>query len=146
MDSVQESIVKLQQPPLCLYCNAKPSNKSKPVYVKPDIVFFGEQLPPVFHKTLPNDIKTADLCLVLGTSLQVPPTAHIPDMVQWTCRRVLLNRELVGNFKVKPGATSAGRDAFHAGDCDDSILRIARHLGWEQELFAKHELARKKAS
>ena len=46
--------------------------------VKPDIVFFGEQLPREFHmhRTLPAD---ADLCIILGTSLSVQPFASLPS-------------------------------------------------------------------
>ena len=46
--------------------------------VKPDIVFFGEQLPEEFHKnrSLPN---AADLCIVMGTSLTVQPFASLPS-------------------------------------------------------------------
>ncbi|KAJ7357460.1 hypothetical protein OS493_024976 [Desmophyllum pertusum] len=39
--------------------------------VKPDIVFFGESLPDVFHKCLPQDMPKCDLLLVMGTSLKV---------------------------------------------------------------------------
>ena len=45
--------------------------------VKPDIVFFGEQLPAAFHenRSLPM---AADLCIVMGTSLSVQPFASLP--------------------------------------------------------------------
>ncbi len=45
--------------------------------VKPDIVFFGEQLPQDFflNRTLPA---AADLCIVMGTSLSVQPFAGLP--------------------------------------------------------------------
>jgi len=39
--------------------------------VKPDIVFFGEDLPPRYHKLSKIDFPEADLLLVIGTSLQV---------------------------------------------------------------------------
>ena len=46
--------------------------------VKPDIVFFGEALPEDFHKNrmLPS---SADLCIVMGTSLMVQPFASLPS-------------------------------------------------------------------
>jgi NAD-dependent SIR2 family protein deacetylase len=142
--SVKESITVHQKPPVCQHCTSSTHSKSKasrqPAYVKPDIVFFGENLPNRFFKSLQSDLEVADLCLILGTSLRVPPTAWIPDEVSSSCKRVLLNRELVGNLKV-----GSERDAFHAGDCDDSILWIARLLGWEDELLEKHESTRIKA-
>lgn len=147
--SVKESIVVHQQVPVCVHCSSSKKihkqQTKRPAYVKPDIVFFGEQLPIRFHSTLPADLKRADLCLILGTSLQVPPTAHIPDLVDPTCKRVLLNRELVGNLRVGSSSNINSRDVFHSGDCDDSILRLARLLGWENELLEKHERTRTKA-
>lgn len=39
--------------------------------VKPDIVFFGENLPPRFHNLLKEDFQSCDLLIVMGTSLAV---------------------------------------------------------------------------
>jgi NAD-dependent SIR2 family protein deacetylase len=136
---VKECIVGRQEVPLCTHCTTRKANSAaNPAYIKPDIVFFGEQLPYKFHATLPKDVDLADLCITMGTSLQVPPTAYIPDMVQ--CNRILLNRELVGNFNVSDGDDDFDKrtDVFHPGDCDDSILSIARLLGWDEELLANH--------
>ena len=66
--------------------------------VKPDVVFFGENLPERFHQLLEEDVVKADLLLVLGTSLKVTPFALIPDMVPPNIPRVLINRERVGDF------------------------------------------------
>ena len=48
--------------------------------VKPDIVFFGEQLPEEFFKNkfVPAE---SDLAIVLGTSLSVQPFAMLPQIV-----------------------------------------------------------------
>ncbi len=54
--------------------------------VKPDIVFFGESLPSRFFRCIP-DLKTADLLIVMGTSLQVQPFASLIDAVPATCPR-----------------------------------------------------------
>lgn len=61
--------------------------------LKPDIVFYGEAMPPSFHDTLEADLEKADLLLVLGTSLRVTPVSLMPSLVEPTCARVLLNRE-----------------------------------------------------
>lgn len=47
--------------------------------LKPDIVFFGEDLSPEFHDTLASDMKRVDMLLVIGSSLKVRPVAHIPS-------------------------------------------------------------------
>jgi NAD-dependent SIR2 family protein deacetylase len=104
--------------------------------VKPDIVFFGENLPDRFHSLWKRDSKSADLCLILGTSLQVAPVSMLPEMVD--CRRILFNRELVGDIGERDEA-----DLFHGGDCDESIELIAQALGWYEELKACHKLTRK---
>jgi NAD-dependent SIR2 family protein deacetylase len=104
--------------------------------VKPDIVFFGENLPDRFHSLWRGDTKSADLCLILGTSLQVAPVSMLPDMVN--CRRILFNRELVGDF-----GDREGDDLFHGGDCDETIGLLAQALGWEGELKGLQNEARK---
>jgi NAD-dependent SIR2 family protein deacetylase len=43
--------------------------------VKPDIVFFGESMPPRFFASATTDLPACDLLLVVGTSLQVFPFA-----------------------------------------------------------------------
>jgi hypothetical protein len=89
-----------------------------------NIVFFGESLPPRFHKLLHSDLEKADLLLVMGTSLQVAPVSMIPDMVD--CRRVLFNRDKV--MKIGPD------DIFIPGDCDTNVQLLADLLGWGEEL------------
>jgi NAD-dependent deacetylase sirtuin 2 len=49
--------------------------------VKPDIVFFGEQLPDRFHTLIAQDFKQCDALIVMGTSLQVMPFASLIDRV-----------------------------------------------------------------
>jgi NAD-dependent SIR2 family protein deacetylase len=137
IESVKECIMNRKEVPVCTLCtkpNAAPKNR--PAYIKPDIVFFGEQLPSIFYERLPKDVDSADLCIILGTSLQVPPTAHIPDMVH--CKRVLLNREMVGDLNISDDDDDDNTDAFHQGNCDDAIMSIAHILGWGNELQTKH--------
>jgi NAD-dependent SIR2 family protein deacetylase len=45
--------------------------------VKPDIVFFGEQLPERFYERMEYDFPICDLLLVMGTSLVVHPFASL---------------------------------------------------------------------
>lgn len=63
-EKVKQSIVEHGKVPLCHRCGS---------YVKPDIVFFGENLPARFHSSLHGDVNKTDLVLVMGTSLQVAP-------------------------------------------------------------------------
>jgi len=45
--------------------------------MKPDIVFFGEKLPPVFDQRLKEDKQEVDLLIVIGSSLKVAPVSDI---------------------------------------------------------------------
>lgn len=95
--------------------------------VKPDIVFFGEQLPEEFHqnRSLPG---SADLCIVMGTSLTVQPFASLPDFCSEGVPRVLINLERVGGLGSRPD------DVLLLGDCDAGVRRLAAALGWEKDL------------
>lgn len=131
LDAVKKQICDTATPPYCVYCE---ETKKKKELVKPDIVFFGEDLPPRFHKLLPYDVASADLCLVLGTSLQVAPVSQIPQWVK--SKRILLNREQVGGI-----GRHTKRDLFHGGDCDESIVMISHALGWHDELQERYRRA-----
>jgi len=65
--------------------------------IKPDIVFFGEDLPRRFQLYL-QDLPICDCCIVMGTSLGVYPFADIVDSTTRSTARILINREIVGTF------------------------------------------------
>ena len=58
-----------------------------------------------------------------------------PDMVTSRSKRILFNRELVGNIDPR---RHAARDVFHGGDCDASIEWLAKCLGWWPQLQSMH--------
>ena len=66
--------------------------------VKPDIVFFGESLPPRFFKLMKADFPLCDLLIVMGTSLVVHPFASLIDAVAESVPRLLINREPAGVY------------------------------------------------
>ncbi|KAI1080074.1 NAD-dependent deacetylase sirtuin-2 [Whalleya microplaca] len=114
--------------------------------VKPDIVFFGEQLPEAFYGNMPA-VRAADLVLVLGTSLMVQPFASLPRMAADSAPRVLFNLERVGDLGTRAD------DVLCLGDCDSGIRKLADELGWRDELETKwaklvgeKEAARQRAS
>ncbi|KAI1793372.1 DHS-like NAD/FAD-binding domain-containing protein, partial [Ganoderma leucocontextum] len=95
--------------------------------VKPDIVFFGESLPPLFQMSVPR-LREADLLFVIGTSLKVHPFASLTGLVPASCPRVLINLEPAGDVG------SRADDVVLLGRCDEIIKDIAKELGWEEEL------------
>ncbi|KAI3327345.1 NAD-dependent deacetylase sirtuin-2 [Xylariaceae sp. AK1471] len=95
--------------------------------VKPDIVFFGEQLPSAFfdNATVPQE---ADLVIVMGTSLMVHPFAGLPRRAREGVPRLLFNMERVGDFGTRAD------DVLCLGECDTGIRKLADELGWRDEL------------
>jgi NAD+-dependent protein deacetylase SIR2 len=97
--------------------------------VKPEIVFFGEQLPAEFfhNRLLPSQ---ADLIIIVGTSLTVHPFASLPGMTREETPRLLINKERVG------GIGSGADDVLLIGDCDEGVRQLAEACGWLDELEA----------
>lgn len=121
-DDLMRQAITRNEVPYCLtpQCNG---------LVKPDIVFFGEQLPEHFHqnRTLPAN---ADLCIVMGTSLSVQPFASLPGFCAEGVPRLLINKERVG------GLGSRADDVLLLGECDAGVRHLASALGWLEELEA----------
>jgi NAD-dependent deacetylase sirtuin 2 len=103
--------------------------------VKPDIVFFGESLPEKFHQLVPKDFPKCDLLIVMGTSLKVHPFASLITMVPRGTPRILVNRELVGEYPRGFQFRKGSGDVFLKGDCDDGCQRVADAIGWGEELI-----------
>ncbi|CAG8750778.1 16588_t:CDS:2, partial [Cetraspora pellucida] len=75
--------------------------------MKPDIVFFGEKLPPEFDQCFPKDREKVDLLIVMGSSLKVAPVSEIMGQIPHRVPQILL------------------------GDCDVIIPELCRLLEWE---------------
>ncbi|KAJ3813236.1 class I sirtuins SIR2 family protein [Lentinula lateritia] len=97
--------------------------------VKPDIVFFGESLPESFSRA-PSIIRSADLLIVIGTSLTVHPFASLAKICPDSCHRVLINIDQVGDFG------SRADDVILLGKCDEIVRDLCKELGWEEELMS----------
>ncbi|XP_032076274.1 NAD-dependent protein deacetylase sirtuin-3, mitochondrial isoform X3 [Thamnophis elegans] len=97
--------------------------------VKPDIIFFGEELPHRFFLHL-ADFPMADLLFIVGTSLEVEPFASLAGAVRGSVPRVLINRDLVGPFAVR----SQHNDVAELGDVISGVEKVVELLGWKEEL------------
>jgi NAD-dependent deacetylase sirtuin 2 len=114
--------------------------------VKPDIVFFGENLPARFFQQMVLDFPKCDLLIVMGTSLQVQPFASLVHRVHEAVPRLLINREMVGKLGklerllgmsngFRFGETDNYRDVAHVGgDLQDGVQELVRLLGWQKDL------------
>ncbi|CRL06221.1 CLUMA_CG018942, isoform A [Clunio marinus] len=121
-DAIREDILQ-QRIPICFLCN--PNHGSQTIspqlnedtsttdrdhlknlvemgIFKPDIVFFGEELPDDFHDSIDTDRNKCDLLIVIGSSLKVKPVAMIPNLVPPNVPQILINREPLShmNFDV----------------------------------------------
>jgi len=113
--------------------------------VKPDIVFFGENLPKKFFDNINDDFSKCDLLIVMGTSLKVNPFASLIDNVSDTTPRLLINREKVGQYSDDILSNIVGLRGFDFDnpntldiallkDCDDGVKQLANKLGWLSQL------------
>uniref|UniRef100_A0A3Q3X2M6 NAD-dependent protein deacetylase n=1 Tax=Mola mola TaxID=94237 RepID=A0A3Q3X2M6_MOLML len=97
--------------------------------VKPDIVFFGEELPHHFLKYL-TDFPLADLLIIMGTSLEVEPFASLSGAVRSSVPRLLINRDLVGPF----AWSRRPHDVVKLGDVVSGVQALVDALGWTEDL------------
>ena len=114
--------------PLCPHCSG---------LVKPDITFFGENLPHKFHEYSQKDFQEAELLIVMGTSLKVHPFASLIHAVHPKVPRLLMNLERVGEtqssqfgFDFSWTHQTQGRDALFLGTTDEGCLKLSEALGW----------------
>lgn len=107
--------------PVCSFCAAT---------VKPDVVFFGEDLPQKYFLHT-EDFPKSDLLIIMGTSLQIEPFASLVDTMRSSVPRLLLNRHAVGSFQKVPLRKN---DHMELGDLEESVRKLAHMLGWNQEI------------
>jgi NAD-dependent deacetylase sirtuin 2 len=123
-------------------------------YIKPDIVFFGENLPRRFFECAQDDFELCDLLVVIGTSLVVHPFAGLIERPKEDVPRLLMNLERCGEtpdsqvsrlYRLAGLGRGTGfdfnedtnyRDALYLGRCDDGVAELCSMLGWEDDLSA----------
>lgn len=113
-EAIREDIFR-QVVPHCPKCPDIPF-----AIMKPDIVFFGENLPESFHRAMKQDKDEVDLLIVIGSSLKVRPVALIPSSVPHEVPQVLINREPLPHLNF---------DVELLGDCDVIVNELCHRLG-----------------
>lgn len=119
---------------LCLKCKAPT--------VKPGTVLFGSSLPEEFFKRKAEDLPSADLVIISGTSLVVSPANSIASEAPSTALRLVVNNEAVGeDLGIRYGrGVAEAKDLFAQGNCDDIFLRLIDLLGWRKDLEARKDV------
>lgn len=91
--------------------------------MKPDITFFGEELPDRFAERLTNhDKDKVDLVLVIGTSLKVAPVSEVVPYLPAHIPQIYISRTPVQHINF---------DITLLGDCDVVIQELCRRLDWK---------------
>ena len=104
---------------------------------KPNIVFYGEELPKKFSESL-EQLTDIDLIIIMGTSLKVNPFAMIPYMPNINAYKLVFNMEEVGQF----GFCFLKSDAlFIKGKTDNSVIKFLKDVNLYDEFsdFIKQE-------
>ncbi|OLY80635.1 NAD-dependent histone deacetylase SIR2 [Smittium mucronatum] len=89
--------------------------------LKPDIVFFGENLPSIFHSSLQEDRTQVDLLIVMGSSLKVAPVSEIMGHLPPNIPQIVINKTPI---------THLNFDIQLIGDSDDIVTYLCYRLGW----------------
>ncbi|KAF5870134.1 putative chromatin regulatory protein sir2 protein [Botrytis fragariae] len=95
----------------------------EPGIMKPDITFFGENLPDVFSDRLSkHDRDQVDLVITIGTSLKVAPVSEVVPYLPSHVPQIQINRDPIGHLAF---------DIDLVGECDVVVSKICKELGWE---------------
>ena len=123
-DDVRDDIFA-QRIPRCPRCPAE----DEMAILKPDIVFFGENLPDHFHEQMAADKDAVDLLIVIGSSLKVRPVALIPSSIPPEVPQILIDRQPLNHMSF---------DVELFGYCDGIIDELLWRLGddWRQACSA----------
>ena len=104
--------------------------------LKPTTVLFGASLPQSFFEVLENDLPSADLVIVAGTSLVVSPANLIALAAPESAPRIICDRNDVGRGVGIDSASTAREDVWLQGDADDVAADLAAACGWLDDLAA----------
>lgn len=94
----------------------------EPGVIKPDIVFFHEDVGDQFPRCVEMDRKQVDLMVIIGTSLEVQPVSDILVHIPHSVPQILINRNALRH---------ANPDICLLGDADTIVQYISYRLGWE---------------
>ena len=104
---------------------------------KPNIVFYGEDLPDRFYEKL-EECKDIDLIIIMGTSLKVKPFANIPFLTNPYASKIVFNMEKVGLFKYEYLENDA---VLLKGKTDEKVIQFLKDIELYNEFsnFIKKE-------
>lgn len=93
-----------------------------PGIMKPDITFYGEEVPDAFSARLTgHDRDLVDLVIVIGTSLTVQPVSEIVRYLPPGVPQINISKTPIDHLNF---------DVDLMGACDVVVAELARRLGW----------------
>ena len=99
-----------------MYCSDQACGKP----VKPDVTFFGEQLPADFIPSM-QKAKECDLLIVIGTALAVSPFNLTVQSVPHNVPKVLFNMNNTNTTSPYDFDKPHENKIFVAGKCDETL-------------------------
>lgn len=122
-------------------------------FLKDSIINFGDDLEEEVLSRAEHHAKSADLCLSLGTTMQVTPACNLVEMGRKPLRLVIVNRqgtgfdELCHQTEARRGSGKGRGGDLHEeqlgvrvfGDCDSVMCEVMRRVVGEVELDAWEE-------
>lgn len=99
--------------PLCLSCGG---------LLKPDFIFFGEQIPEPAASQSVKEAKKADLFIIIGTSGEVIPASNIPFMAKESGAKIIEINTEEGRF------THTITDVFIQGKAGEILPEIQKQI------------------
>jgi len=113
--------------------------------IKPDITFFGEQLPASFYDAMKR-VQVGDLLMVMGTALAVAPFNMIPSMTKAGIPKILFNMNNTADTGGYDFTESGANKLFVEGKCDETLRKLVDDCGWSEEFEAILPECHKQAS
>ena len=106
---------------------------------KPNVVFYGENLPVRFFEKLDECRKNnINLIIIMGTSLKVHPFASIPYLVNPKADIIVFNMEKVGEYLYD---SLLSKSLFIEGKTDENVVKFLKDINMLDEFkdFMKKE-------
>ena len=134
-DNGETDIIKPKHAKQCSLCGLnhrtgrKCNQKGCHGYLKDSIINFRDNLEEAILNNAERHAQQADLCLSLGTTMQVTPACELVEMGKQPLRLVVINRQKTGFDDLcyhKDGGQQMGARVF--GDCDQVMRELMRNL------------------
>jgi NAD+-dependent protein deacetylase SIR2 len=92
--------------------------------LRPNIVFFDENLPHRYGERLRADKERVDLLIIIGTSLEIKPLSKLPLEESINDKPMIWINQTTSTGKFQPAIQLLGK-------CDIVVEELARRLGWD---------------